>query len=158
MDEEMDAVFKTENAIFNYRVAGVWLYKNHVLLHRDVNDFLWSLPGGRVKIGEDSQNAIKREFEEELGIKINVGKLIWSVENFFEYNSNKFHEIGFYYFISNVPKDFDSKIFNGKEGDRLIYRWTPIEELPSLELYPKFLKTELKVIPSETEHFVVKDG
>lgn len=154
---EMDAVFKTENVIFNYRVAGVWLYKEHVLLHREAKDFRWSLPGGRVKVGEDSQTAIQREFEEELGIKANVGKLIWSVENFFEYNMNKHHEIGFYYYVSNIPQDFKSAAFKGKEGDRLIYQWTPIEELPLMELYPEFIKTEIKVLPNERKHFIVKN-
>lgn len=154
---EMDAVFKTENIIFNYRVAGVWLYKKHVLLHREAKDFHWSLPGGRVKVGEDSQTAIQREFEEELGLKANVGKLIWSVENFFEYNRNKYHEIGFYYYILNVPEVFNSTGFYGKEGERLIYQWTPIEELPSMELYPEILKTEIKILPNESNHFIVKD-
>lgn len=27
----MDAVFKTEKAVFNFRVAGVWIEKDHVL-------------------------------------------------------------------------------------------------------------------------------
>ena len=46
----MDVVFKTEKAVFNYRVAGIWIENGHVLLHRDVNESQWSLPGGRVEI------------------------------------------------------------------------------------------------------------
>ncbi|MEQ2529277.1 hypothetical protein WMO40_21610 [Bacillaceae bacterium CLA-AA-H227] len=50
----MDVVFHTEIAIFNYRVAGIWIKNGHILLHRDVNEENWSLPGGRVKMAEDS--------------------------------------------------------------------------------------------------------
>ncbi|WP_156958464.1 hypothetical protein [Virgibacillus sp. SK37] len=48
----MDATFKLENAVFNYRVAAVMLEKNHLLLHKQVNDNYWALPGGRVKVLE----------------------------------------------------------------------------------------------------------
>lgn len=54
-------MFKTEKAIFNYRVAGIWIEDGHVLLHKAVNESNWSLPGGRVEIAEEAQVSIKRE-------------------------------------------------------------------------------------------------
>lgn len=44
----MDVVFKADKAVFNYRVAGIWIKNGYVLLHRFVNDDFWTLPGGRV--------------------------------------------------------------------------------------------------------------
>lgn len=41
----MDVVFKTERAVFNYRVAGIWIEDDHMLLHKAVNERHWSLPG-----------------------------------------------------------------------------------------------------------------
>ena len=151
----MDVVFRTEKAIFNYRVAGIWIEDGHVLLHKDVNESNWSLPGGRVEIAEESQVSIKREFREELNLDITVNGLVWIVENFFEYDGKDIHEIGLYFSVSSQTFiEINDTPFNGIEGDRLIYKWTPIEELKDIELYPEFLRAEIKNLPKNTEHIV----
>ena len=45
----MDVVFKTEKAVFNYRVAGIWIENGHVLLHRDVNETTGRFQGEELK-------------------------------------------------------------------------------------------------------------
>lgn len=153
----MDAVFKTDKGVFNYRVAGIWIQNGHVLLHKDVNDSHWALPGGRVGITEESQKGLQREFKEELGIDVKIERLLWSVENFFNFNGNDFHEIGFYYQISlNDDYTFNTEAFYGIEGERLLYKWTPFEELDEVSLYPEFLKEEIRDIPNNPKHIVVK--
>lgn len=154
----MDVVFHTDIAVFNYRVAGIWIKNGYVLLHRDTNEKNWSLPGGRVKMAEDSTLSIKREFQEELGLDIKIEKLAWVVENFFEYKGKDVHEIGMYYLVSSEDKSFElsNSPFYGIEGERLIYQWMPIEELQEIELYPEFLRTALGKLPLETEHIIVK--
>ena len=154
----MDAVFKTEQGIFNYRVVGVLVKEGHILIHKSVNDSNWSLPGGRVKILEQAQNGLQREFQEELGIDVQIERLLWSVENFFKYNEDNFHEIGFYYQVS-IDKNYEinTKPFYGIEGERLIYKWIPIAQLDEVELYPEFIKSEIKDISDYPKHIVVKD-
>ena len=66
----LDVVFRTDKAVFNYRVAGIWVENGHVLLHRAVNDHHWSLAGGRVLIAEESKSSLKREFFEELNWRL----------------------------------------------------------------------------------------
>ncbi len=39
--------FEKDGYVFVYRVAGVAIYDNRVLVHRIVIDDFWSLPGGR---------------------------------------------------------------------------------------------------------------
>lgn len=154
----MDAVFKTDEGVFNYRIAGVWLHEDHVLLHRDANDNRWALPGGRVKIMEASSVAVEREFLEELGIQVKVDQFLWSTENFFEYDGRKMHEVGFYYLVSpNTDYKFSHEPFFGVEGERLIYQWFPIAELEGVSLYPEFLVEGLKGIPTQDEHKVIND-
>ncbi|MGG0655357.1 NUDIX hydrolase [Rummeliibacillus pycnus] len=154
----MDAVFKTEQGIFNYRVVGVLVKEGHILIHKSVNDSNWSLPGGRVKILEQAQNGLQRELQEELGIDVQIERLLWSVENFFKYNEDNFHEIGFYYQVS-TDKDYEinSNQFYGIEGESLIYKWVPIAQLDEVDLYPEFIKTEIKDITHYPKHIVVKD-
>ncbi|MCJ0930695.1 NUDIX domain-containing protein [Virgibacillus halodenitrificans] len=155
----MDATFKLENAVFNYRVAAIMLEKNHLLLHKQVNDNYWALPGGRVKVLEDSQASIKREIKEELDFNIKVDNLVWITENFFEYDQRNYHEIGLYYHVSLQEGSFtlEKESFYGEEGDRLIYKWIPLEDLHNIQLRPEFLKTALKEIPTKPEHIIIKD-
>ena len=154
----MDVVFQTEQAVFNYRVAGIWIEDGHVLLHRVVNESNWSLPGGRVAIAEDSQSSLIREFREELGIDVQVNRMALVIENFFEYGGRDFHEIGFYYVVTAEKNfaSFDEKPFYGIEGERLIFKWTSIDELDEVALHPECLRTALKDMSQHVQHFVQK--
>ncbi|WP_421385298.1 NUDIX hydrolase [Bacillus salacetis] len=156
----MDIVFKTEKAVFNYRVAGLWIENGHVLLHRSVNEENWSVPGGRAAINEDSKSSIKREFLEELNVEMKVDRLVWMAENFFNYRGQDFHEIGFYYIVQPIDRaiGYRKEPFYGVEGERLIYQWIPIPELENINLYPEFLRTALKSLPHHTEHLVVSQN
>lgn len=157
-DRTLDATFRIENVVFNYRVAGVLIKDGHVLLHKQVTDTHWALPGGRVEVLEDSRTGLSREFQEELGLSIRVNNLLWVTENFFEYMDRKFHEIGFYYSTSTVNEtNLKSDAFFGLEGEKLIYKWMPIADLDSIILYPEFLRTSLKELPINPQHLIIKD-
>ncbi|MDR7314834.1 NUDIX hydrolase [Brevibacillus nitrificans] len=155
----MDLVFRTHEGVFNYRVAAVWIRDGRVLLHRLHSEQTWSLPGGRVAMGEDSRQSLSRELLEELGIKVKVGDLLWSVENFFTYAEQPYHEFGLYYLIDSedtqIPDTDDT--FYGAEGPRLIFQWTPLSQLPQTSLYPAFLRTALTDLPAHPRHLVVRE-
>lgn len=154
----MDVVFHTEKAAFNYRVAGVWKKDGHIILHRERGDEIWSLPGGRVEMNEASPLSLQREFKEELDLSVNIERLVWIVENFFEYREKKVHEIGLYYLVSTEDKqDITNGPFHGMEGERLVFEWVPISQLEDVVLYPEFLKKALKEIPETTEHLIVSN-
>jgi ADP-ribose pyrophosphatase YjhB (NUDIX family) len=157
-DAWMDAVFKTQKGIFNYRAAGVWMENGYVLLHKQVQDEHWTLPGGRVNLMEDSKSAVQREIQEELGQKVEVNNLLWITENFFVYNQSPIHEVGLYYHIeaANNASFFNKDTFFGLEGERLLYKWFLINELEEIELYPEFLKAGLKRLPGTPEHVIIK--
>jgi ADP-ribose pyrophosphatase YjhB (NUDIX family) len=57
---------------FHYRVAGVVTHARRVLLHRSEIDDFWSLPGGRARLFEAAQDALRREMREELGAEVVV--------------------------------------------------------------------------------------
>ena len=64
--------------------------ENKVLLVRDprMDSVIWELPGGRMNIDEEPRDAVAREIQEELGIQISVGKVVY-MEQFIQESERK---------------------------------------------------------------------
>lgn len=147
--------------IFNHRIVGVVLHEDHVLLHRNIRDDFWALPGGRAELMEPSAQTILREFREELGVEVTIDRLLWVMENFFDYDNVPYHELSFYYLvqIEGTPAILDKeREHTGIEKNvELIFRWFPVEALEELPLYPTFLRSALRQLPTVIEHIVQHD-
>lgn len=69
-----------DNYFFQIRVTGVLVEDRKLLLVEQkvhTTDRTWSLPGGRVEVGETLEEAIKREMLEETGIMVEIEKLLY---------------------------------------------------------------------------------
>lgn len=156
--------FKKDGVIFNYRVAGVSIHNGKILFHRkengSLNENVWTLPGGRVELAEDSATSLAREYLEEMSCSVEVGRLLWFIENFFEHKGEYFHEVLPIYIVE-IPKDsdyLDQEEFYGVEGDKkLIFRWMPLDEVMDMEIYPLCLREILDKIPENTERIVNRE-
>lgn len=142
--------FERNNSKFNFRVAGIVINNERILLHTTLKDDFWNLPGGRVEFHESTDVALAREIKEKLNIDVRIDRLLFVNEDFFEYDNMKYHELGFYYLIS-FPEDDEilerNDEFSGVEdGGRLIFRWFTFEELEELEVYPEILRTDIRTI------------
>lgn len=136
----MDLTIDVMDYKLNIRAAAAIIHNNKILVHKNVNKEHYCLVGGRVEIGENSKETIKREVKEELGREIEVKNHISTIENFFEMNGQKYHEILFLYsaeFIDDVDKliDIDLKNIEGKEY--LIYTWLDLDNIRDYEILPK---------------------
>ena len=165
--------FNKENYVFVYRVAGVAIHDNKLLVHRSILDDFWSLPGGRCEFLEISKDTLIREMQEEIRAEVKIIRPLYFVENFFNYMEKDYHELSIFYLMEFPP---DSKLifendtfhgieralgtenddFYGKELD-LIFKWVDIDELESLRLYPLFLRKSLKNIKPFPEHIINRD-
>ncbi len=153
--------FEAEQGRFNYRVVGIALHGDRVLLHQAEGEDFWTLPGGRGEFLEPSTDTLRREMREELHVESQVERLVWFVENFFEYNGRRWHELALY-FLMTFPEDYplygaDEPFEGHEEGVKLIFQWFRLDELQGLPLYPSFLKTALASLPAGTEHVVHSD-
>lgn len=149
--------FDRGNKRFNFRIAGVVMQNNKILLHRTEKDSFWALPGGRNEFNEFSKDTLIREIKEEIGEKIEIGRLLWVVENFFEFDNKNYHELSFCYLMKfeNDSHILYEEEFNGKEEDmRLIFRWFDINELDSIEVYPTFIKKKILNLSESIEHIM----
>jgi ADP-ribose pyrophosphatase YjhB (NUDIX family) len=111
---------------------------------------------------ETSLQALTREMEEEMGLHVEVGRLLWVVENFFVHEGRQFHELAFYY-LMNLPRpcryDDTDATFTGLDGDTPItFRWFPIDALEELRLFPAFLRSALIDLPASPVHLIHTDA
>ncbi|QQN81489.1 NUDIX hydrolase [Bacillus toyonensis] len=154
----MDLTFKVEEICFNYRVGAICKHDNKILILQGDGEDFWYVPGGRVKMLENSEDALKRELAEELAVPIEVKRLIWSVENFFTLSERKFHEISFYYEVElkELPANGADQYILNEEDRTYMFKWVPIEELDAYNLQPAFIKEKVKDLPVQTEHIVLQ--
>jgi ADP-ribose pyrophosphatase YjhB (NUDIX family) len=130
---------------FQVRAAAIIREQGYVLLHRAEGDDFWALPGGRVDLGEEAAQTVVRELHEELGVIASCGSLKYVVENFFQYDGARYHEIG-YYFVASLPQQHalgdKERSHAGHEGNlALEFRWFDERELHHLDVRPSFLKS-----------------
>src|SRR5262245_12155482 len=157
---KMPISFAQESNWFNYRIAGVAINGDHVLLHRAEDEQFWTFPGGRAEFGETADETLRREMREELGVEVEVIRPLWFVENFFTYSGKRYHEIALY-FLMRLPNGCELLShpgpFRGEEaGTPLIFQWFSHkpETLSSLPLLPSFLQTALQDLPESIERVI----
>ncbi len=149
--------------LFQMRVAGLAFRNGHVLVHRAVHEPFWTFPGGRAEMGEASAETLRREMMEELGAAVTVGRLLWTVENFFHYEGRDCHEFGIYY-LMDLPDEFPFHpteiVHRVMDGSELEFKWAPATAagLKALDIPPYFIADEIEALPQTPRHVVWRDG
>ncbi len=122
---------------FNVRVYGLYIERGRLLVTDEIRMGLkmTKLPGGGVQYGEGLAQALKREWQEELGIDIEVGEIFY-VNPFLQVSAFNPQEevIGLYFWVKPLqpldvpfrekPLDFDSD-----DNDQQVFRWIAIQHL-----------------------------
>lgn len=146
---------------FNYRTAAIFVQDDRVLALKPDDEDFWFLPGGRVETMESSAMALRRELREELDEEPASMRLVWIVENFFEWAPGRpAHEIGLYYRVSYAP---DSPVrtrdnFRCLDAPQLLFRWLPLDALAQAPIKPSFLADHLRALPDAIQHIVHHDA
>jgi len=140
----MDLTLPTGEFTLNIRVHIVLETQNGFLFFKSKSGH-YACVGGRVKAGESSLQAAKRELEEETGLKLETDKfkLISIIENFYtdKINQNKYHEIGFMYFVTETITHIDPKF---------------IEEFKLLEIHKSEIPT-YNILPTVVKDLILKN-
>src|SRR5260370_3663584 len=112
----------------------------------------WFRPGGRGEVGEPARVTLLRETQEELGEALQIGRLLYVVENFFTDASGTWHELGLYFLLS-APADslltLSLETFTRLDEvcTSLRFGWLPIAQLAPCPRYPPFVPQPLNNIP-----------
>lgn len=143
----MDITVDVGEYKLNVRAGGVIIHNNKILVHRNINSNHYALVGGRVEIGENSEDTIKREIKEELGKDIEITGYISTIENFFEMKGSKYHEIMFVYkveFVDEEDKKIEYPLENIEGKDYLKYEWLELDKIENYPLWPIAIREILK--------------
>ena len=108
------------------------------------------MPGGKIQVGEKSEDALKRELHEELELnQFKIDRCNRVSEYFFTYDSMQIHQYIFSYIVS-VGEDewiLGEEEFDGKEENaNLIFKWFDIDSLVDAPIKPDFLKEQIDSI------------
>lgn len=119
-----DILFKTDDYIFSYRVGGVLIHNDKMLLQRVPSDDGYAFIGGHVAFGETTAETLVREFKEEIRADINVERLLMVGENFFPWGKLPCHQINLYYLVSltdetQIPLDGSFKAVDELGNERI---------------------------------------
>ena len=148
-----DILFDVDGELFSYRVGGVLIKNNKILLTKGGEDY--SLPGGHVQIGEASSETVIREFKEETGFDVETINVISTYENFFSWDDKKCHQLCIYYKLN--MKDETQELIACPDTDDTKFMWVDLEKLNNIKLYPLGIA---KLITNQTvnnTHYIYKE-
>lgn len=155
--EEQDIAFKTNQSCFTYRVAAIIIKDNKLLMVKHEDYPCYYTVGGKVRINETSEEAIIREIYEETGIELQIDRLSFIQERFFQIEGEQHHEIVFYFLMKESPSlDTSCRSFTD-QGPKESLHWLPLESLDKTYLIPEFFKTKLLGNRIVIEHIISKE-
>ena len=143
----MDLTVVLDNKKLNIRACALIIHNNKLLVHNNISENHVALVGGRVKIGESSEDTLKREIKEEMGKEIEILEYVSTIENFFDADDMPYHEIMFVYrvdFKDDADKKIIDSIKNIEGEDELRYDWIDLDKIEQYPLKPQILKRMIK--------------
>lgn len=160
MAERQVLQFDRGSSRFLYRAAGVIQRGEEVLLQQVAGTDFWCFPGGRIEFGETGVVAAERELREEVEPDVKVQRLLWVIENFFEFRDLDYHEVGLYFLATVDP---GGRVHNAREpwtaieddGEtEMTFVWHPFGSLKDLLVVPKCLAGRLRELPRMVDYLV----
>ncbi len=116
---------------FNIRVYGIMIINGKLLVCKEklMNNTITKFPGGGLEFGEGLIDCVKREFMEELNVKIDVTSHFYTTDFFVPsiVNSNQ-QVISVYYLVSLADEDIFPETTISENPDMVFY-WLPLSEI-----------------------------
>lgn len=122
---------------FNVRVYGLLINQKNQILISDEEEFgirFSKFPGGGLEYGEGLIDALKREFQEECNLAVEIDKHFYTTDFFIKSAFNESQIISVYYLVtplSEIDLDFKEQPFdfNGEEDIKQAFRWRDMADL-----------------------------
>ena len=148
-----DILFNVDGVLFSYRVGGVLIKDNKILLTKGEEEY--SLPGGHSQIGETSSETVIREFKEETGFDVEPINVISTYENFWSWDSKKCHQLCIFYRVN--LKDETQELISCPDTNEPKFVWVDLEELNNIKLYPLGIAKSITNQVVNNTHYIYKE-
>ena len=152
-----DITVRVDDSVINLKVGAIITKGDRVLMVKNSRDDWYYSVGGRIRVGETSEQAIVREVREELGVSMEIDRLGFVHENYFygtlgDKIGRQIYELCFFYYMK-TPDDFEPlcRSVTG-DGSPEAIEWVPFDT--DQTIYPVFFKTELAKPRREIKHIV----
>ncbi|MBS1773364.1 MAG: NUDIX domain-containing protein [Bacteroidetes bacterium] len=111
---------------FNIRVYGIWIHEQQLLVNEELirGQRITKLPGGGLHFGEGIIDCLKREWQEELQLEIEVLSHFYTTHFFQPSAFDDSQVISIYYRVAAQPQ---SAIRNTQPNERTY--WLPLAQL-----------------------------
>ena len=151
----MDIRIRESDAQFTLRAAALIIDNDRLLLVRDNAHDSYYTPGGKVRMGESSQQAVLREIKEETGCTFTLDRLVFVQERLFTFDQKRHHEICFYYLL-HLP---DHSLPHGTHTDQPFesLHWLHIGNLSKHKIVPSFLCERINNLPDQPQHIIANE-
>lgn len=161
---QKDIFFKTDDFLFSFRVGGILIHGDKILLQSLQNDG-YAIIGGHVSGLETTRETLKREYKEELHTDIEVEDLLAVGEVFIPWKNKPCHQVCFYYKVhlcdeNSIPLDGVFHGYDEFDNQRidLDFCWVPLNELKNgLKIYPPQLVSVILNDGKGISHFVYSE-
>jgi 8-oxo-dGTP diphosphatase len=120
---------------------GVCVKSGHLLLCRTGKAKLTYLPGGHVEFHEPAAEALRREIDEELGLRARVGRFLGVVEHTFLQKGERHCEVNLVFEVEVFGAS--PKKHTRAMEDHISFEWTPVNALRRSDLEPAPLRAAL---------------
>ena len=114
--------------MFNIRVYGILINEKKQVLVADEfirGGYYTKFPGGGLEFGEGTRDCLKREFKEEMNLKVEVGDHIYTTDYYQQSAFNPAHQIiSIYYYakaLEEIKAPLRNKEFDFDERELAIY-------------------------------------
>ncbi len=117
---------------WNVRVYGLWIKNQQLLILREpyAVEILYKFPGGGVEFGEGVEDALKREFLEELNVKLYDIEHFYTQEHFVQSKFKKHEQLLTIYYVVKSDHSLSMDIVDPEKEIQEI-NWVPLENLRS---------------------------
>lgn len=124
------------------------LLEEQIGIHSQGSGVYYRPVGGTIEFGEHSEDALVREYKEEIGAEIEILQYIDCIESIYKVTDKIGHEITLLYTVKFKNEElYKQEIFTVTEGDKItVAKWIALEDIfdERKVLYPVGLSTLIR--------------
>ena len=137
---------------FELLVRALVIKDKKILVCKTAERDYYFLPGGHIEFSETMHDALRRELREEIDARVTASQFLGGIENLFEQDGIRKHEISF---LFHVDIDIDSVV---SKETHISFYWFSEEEFINQNIVPPALKDAIVKWIADRKPFFIEEG